>query len=278
MARKDKPYLPLYVQDFMTDERLMECSAATTGVYVKIMCVLHKCEPYGKILLKQKDKQKDKQIENFALKFAKHLPFSLLEICSCISELIDEGCLTLEGDSLYQKRMFNDGNLSTTRSESGSKGGKITQVKNKDFAKAKNKANSDIDIDNETDIDIINNKNQKKTFNTKPVVSDFNGLPDKNVDGVIEKMQIAKQIKIDSETVKRFWEIFKIENLTGYEYYPNEGKVYKHFSDWLKFQKIDNGTNKQQTVGNRQSAGQEKLLAKGKELFNKLTREQSNQS
>ena len=41
MARKDLPYLPLYVQDFLTDEKLMECTASATGVYIRIMCVLH---------------------------------------------------------------------------------------------------------------------------------------------------------------------------------------------------------------------------------------------
>jgi hypothetical protein len=146
MSRKDKPYLPLYVQDFMTDERLMECSASATGVYVRIMCVLHKSETYGKILLKQKDKQKDKQISNFALKFAKHFPYDFDTILLGITELVDEGCLTIEGDFLYQKRMVMDGNLSTTRSETGSKGGKVTQSNNKEFAKAKIKANTDIDI------------------------------------------------------------------------------------------------------------------------------------
>lgn len=147
MARKDKPYLPLYVQDFMTDEKLMECSAMATGVYVRIMCILHKCDTYGKILLKQKDKQNDNQNYNFALRFAKHLPYDFATILDSITELIDEGCLTIEGDSLFQKRMLHDGELSIKRSNTGSSGGKATQKKNKEFAKAKPQANADNDID-----------------------------------------------------------------------------------------------------------------------------------
>ena len=68
MALRDQPYLPLYIQDFLTDEKLMECSASAVGIYIKVMCILHKQDEYGVLLLKQKDKQSDKQILNFALK------------------------------------------------------------------------------------------------------------------------------------------------------------------------------------------------------------------
>lgn len=66
MPLRNQPYLPLFVDDFQTDERLRDCSAAATGIYIRIMCVMHKSEEYGKILLKQKHKQTPKQIENFA--------------------------------------------------------------------------------------------------------------------------------------------------------------------------------------------------------------------
>lgn len=74
MALRDQPYLPLYIQDFLTDEKLMECSASTTGVYIRLMCVMHKSEKYGTILLRQKFKQTDQQISNFATQIAKHFP------------------------------------------------------------------------------------------------------------------------------------------------------------------------------------------------------------
>lgn len=188
MARKDKPYLPLYIQDFMTDEKLMECSASATGVYIRIMCVMHKSIKYGSILLKQKDKQSPKQIENFALKLDKHLPYDLSVIISGIEELVDEGCLTIDGDFLIQKRMMEDGKLSETRSKSGSSGGKKTQTKNKNFAKAKIKANSDIDIDIENDTEDVNEfeeeeglgedfKTQKKNSNSMSSIKDTEGIP-----------------------------------------------------------------------------------------------------
>ena len=62
MALRNNPYLPLYIQDFMTDEKLAECSPHATGVYIRIMCLLHKCEIYGKFLLNQNYKQSSNQI------------------------------------------------------------------------------------------------------------------------------------------------------------------------------------------------------------------------
>jgi uncharacterized protein YdaU (DUF1376 family) len=122
MALRDQPYLPLYVQDFLTDEKLMECSASATGIYIRIMCIMHKSDEYGTILLKQKDKQTDNQIKNFALKLAKYLPYSTDEIMTGLSELLNEGVLQNGGDKISQKRMIKDNELSIVRSDAGKKG------------------------------------------------------------------------------------------------------------------------------------------------------------
>ena len=44
MALREQPYLPLYVQDFLTDEKLNECSAESTGVYIRLMCIMDKAQ------------------------------------------------------------------------------------------------------------------------------------------------------------------------------------------------------------------------------------------
>lgn len=151
MALRDQPYLPLYIQDFLTDEKLIECSALATGVYIRLMCLMHKSEEYGTILLKQKDKQTDKQIKNFALKIAKQLPYTIEIIIEGLTELINEKVLIIEGDFLKQKRMVKDNSISVKRATSGTSGGKKTQEKNKTFAskfaKAKNKANTENEIE-----------------------------------------------------------------------------------------------------------------------------------
>lgn len=151
MALRDQPYLPLYIQDFLTDEKLMECSASTLGIYIKLMCILHKQEEYGVILLKQKDKQNTEQVLNFAYKVAKFLPYNLVDVVEAIHELLNEKVLHIEGDKLIQKRMQKDGLISDERKKSGSAGGKKTQLKNKKFAKAKSKANSEYESDNESE-------------------------------------------------------------------------------------------------------------------------------
>jgi len=171
MALRDQPYLPLYIQDFMTDEKLMECSASTTGVYIRLMCIMHKSEQYGTILLKQKFKQTTKQINNFASQLAKFMPYDFNCILSALSELVDEKVLNIEGDFLIQKRMVKDALISEKRAKAGKKGGEETQKsipKNKKkFAKAKVEAKPEIEIDNEIATELFINKEEseiKKIF------------------------------------------------------------------------------------------------------------------
>jgi hypothetical protein len=177
MSLRDKPYLALYVQDFLTDERLNECSASATGVYIRLMCIMHKSEEYGKILLKQKDKQSDKQILNFASKLAKHMPYTTKVIEDALNELISEGCLSIQGDSLNQKRMISDEDLSVKRSLAGKLGGESTQKSKRDFALAKDEANYKANADNDND---INNSSIKSIEVKKEVNISKSGIK-KNV-------------------------------------------------------------------------------------------------
>jgi uncharacterized protein YdaU (DUF1376 family) len=151
MALRDQPYLPLYVQDFLTDEKLMECSASATGIYIRLLCIMHKSDEYGTILLKQKDKQTDNQIKNFALKLAKCLPYSTEEIINGISELIEEGVLQNGDDRLSQKRMIKDNEISLIRSKAGKKGGD-----NNPFALAKPQAKPQANTEDENEIINVN--------------------------------------------------------------------------------------------------------------------------
>lgn len=158
MALRNQPYLPLYVQDFLTDEKLQQCSASAIGVYIGLMCVLHKQEEYGVLLLKQKDKQSVKQIINFALKLAKALSFDLPVIEAALTELIDEGVIYIDGEMLIQGRMKRDGEVSLKRSKSGKEGGLSTQSKivKTDFAKANFEANSEYEIEYTLDTVLLN--------------------------------------------------------------------------------------------------------------------------
>lgn len=162
MALRDQPYLPLYVQDFLTDEKLANCSAESTGVYIRVMCLMHKSHDYGKILLRQKFKQTDRQILNFAKMLARQMPYEADVIERALTELVEEEVLFLDGDCLCQKRMIKDGEISDKRSKSGKKGAeKLHEGKMqsgnfaKSFATAKAVANSEIEneYENESEID-----------------------------------------------------------------------------------------------------------------------------
>lgn len=82
----------------------------------------------------------------------------------------------------------------------------------------------------------------KKNFNTKPLASDFNGLPEQYITGSIQYIKITKQSDIDRDGVIGLWNFFKVKELTGTTFYQNEENVYKHFMDTLKYQNFNNGT------------------------------------
>ena len=153
MALRDQPYFPFYVQDFITDEKLTNCSAESTGVYIRLMCAMHKSEEYGKILLRQKDRQTDRQTYNFAVMLARQMPYNVDVIERALNELLEERVIYMDGDTIYQKRMVKDAELSEKRSKSGKKGAEQTNKrygKNKkvavDFDAAKTAATTENEI------------------------------------------------------------------------------------------------------------------------------------
>ena len=123
MALKDQPYLPLYVQDVLTDEKLIECSPEAHGIYFRLLCLLHKQDKYGLICMKQKYKQTDNKIENFACMLAKQMPFEQKQITKGLEELYCEGVVSITEEQLFQKRMLHDGEISLLRSRIGKTGG-----------------------------------------------------------------------------------------------------------------------------------------------------------
>lgn len=175
MALRNSPYLPLYVQDFLTDEKLVDCSASANGVYIRLMCILHKSEPYGKILLKQKYKQNESMCLNFASMLLRQMPYSISEIHDGLEELLDNKIIEIEGDYLLQKRMVKDGELSEKRAVAGQKGGKkslgICLSKMSSKSKSKNISKSEANSENENDIDIEYENNIKKFSFLKELLS-----------------------------------------------------------------------------------------------------------
>jgi len=106
----------------MTDEKLIECSAESTGVYIRLMCLMHKSADYGTILLKQKDKQTGDFVTDFAIKLSRQMPYDIDVIARSLKELIEEKVISVEGDVLRQKRMVKDAEKSDNKAQSGKKG------------------------------------------------------------------------------------------------------------------------------------------------------------
>lgn len=214
MALRDQPYLPLFVQDFLTDEKLAECSAESTGVYIRLMCIMHKSKEYGKILLRQKEQQSEQPVKNFAEKLSMHMPYKVPVIERALDELLENEVLYIDGNALCQKRMIHDAELSEKRSVSGKKGAESSnqRFKKKDgFAAAKqtaNKtakttANAEYEIEDEDENEIeVNNSSlgtvisfYQDKFNPTPssqiVLSLQDYVESLDADVIIHAMQIA---------------------------------------------------------------------------------------
>lgn len=148
MALTDQPYLPLYVNDWMNNNKLKMCSPAAHGVMIQIMCLMHKEAAYGTILLKQKYKQTDNQIHNFALQVARLTPFDLVDVEPALTELIEEKVLQMIDDAIVCPRMVSDAEISAKRALAGKNGGKKTQNIARTFAKANKEANTEYENEN----------------------------------------------------------------------------------------------------------------------------------
>lgn len=158
MALRDQPYLPLYVNDFLADEKLANCSAESNGVYIRLLCLMHKSCEYGKFLLRQKERQSGRQTLDFAVKLAKQMPYTSDVIENGLIELLDNEVIYIDGDALCQHRMIKDGEISKIRAKSGKKGAEVANANSKKksgFADAKQSAKESAKQSANTEIDII---------------------------------------------------------------------------------------------------------------------------
>lgn len=237
MALRDQPYIPLYVMDFATDEKLANCSAESTGVYIRLMCILHKMEEYGVIVLKQKEKQNENNIHNFAYKLVRQMPYDVACIERSLRELIEEGVITLEGDRLYQKRMVKDGEISRKRAEAGAKGGKSTKGSNseddKDKQKPKqssSKTSNKNEASSENEVEIGNEDNSKVNLIAERFTLFWKAYPRKASKGTAEKAwkKIAPTQKLFDEIMASLEAAKKCE-----QWQKENGQYIPYPATWL---------------------------------------------
>jgi hypothetical protein len=192
MALRDQPYIPLYVQDFLSDEKLRECKAASVGVYILMMCLMHKSEEYGVILLKQNSQQNTSTCLDFAYKLAKHLPYAITEIDDALKDLIENKVIHLEGNKILQRRMVRDNRLSLIRSEAGKQG-----VFAKANAIAKHQANTEYEYVNENES--VNDNVIEVNVDNKPINDDINS------DNVKPSDNLAVSIECPAQEIVDLW-------------------------------------------------------------------------
>ncbi|MGV3695528.1 hypothetical protein [Flavobacterium sp.] len=167
---------------------------------------MHKEATYGKILLKQKFKQTEKQIQNFALQIAKVSAFDFAEIESPLTELVSEGVLIIQDDYLICKRMVRDGEISEARSKAGKSGGVSNKKKN--FAYANNEAKPEAkDQTNQEANLVIENEVVSVIENEIEIVTAVEVEKPKKAKSELKKIEIV--FPFFTENFKAQWQLWK---------------------------------------------------------------------
>lgn len=159
MALRDQPYFPFYVNDYLSDEKIRQCDPSSEGIYIRILCNMHKSKLYGKIEITPFDEAKLKQnlsktiskieandeqkkmldylqlrLEDIALmslRVSNMIGRHIEQVFSALIDLIGNDVLQIDGLVLSQKRMVKDGAKSEIRSQCGRRGG-VKSSKNND--------------------------------------------------------------------------------------------------------------------------------------------------
>jgi len=73
-------------------------------------------------------------------------------------------------------------------------------------------------------------------------------LPEIRIGIAIQRIRLTKKIDIDPIQVEGLWDVFKQEYFTGNKHYKDAEDVYRHFGNWLEYQKFSNGTARKSTT------------------------------
>jgi hypothetical protein len=114
---KRYPWLKFYPTDWQADERLGLCSLAARGLLAELMCVMHRAEPYGHLLVNGKQPS-DPMLARLVRASSRG------ELRRLRAELIDNGVLSvLDDGTIYSRRMVRDAARSRVGQQTGRMGG-----------------------------------------------------------------------------------------------------------------------------------------------------------
>lgn len=97
-------------------------------------------------------------------------------------------------------------------------------------------------------------------------------LPEITIGSAIQFLSIAKQKKnVSEETIKGLWEVFKVREFTGKNWYKNKDDTFSHFLKSLNYTKLEDATKLNHK--DRQQQARSNLKRSGSAIFNSLDRE-----
>jgi hypothetical protein len=119
------PWMKFYPQDWRSDERLRMCSLAARGLWIEMLCLMHRSEQYGLLLISGKAPT-DAQLAVQAGCSADQIPDLLAEL-----EQADVFSRTRKG-VIYSRRMMRDEKKAQNARKNGAKGGNPNLYKTKE--------------------------------------------------------------------------------------------------------------------------------------------------
>jgi hypothetical protein len=121
------------------------------------------------------------------------------------------------------------------QSENGKKGGRPEnpkEPKESQITQALNNKPKKAVIDNVIVIDNVSTiQNIDIDFDLK--------LPEQKIENAIEYLSRTRKTEADRDLVLTLWTAFKEKNFTGEKFYKSEAKIFGHFFETLKFEKIN---------------------------------------
>lgn len=110
-----RPAFQFYPADWRKDSALQSCSIAAHGLWINVMCIMHECEPYGRLAVNGRAMQTQQ--------LARLVGVVPKECQRLLDELEAAGVFNRDNDgTIYSRRMVSDERLRNVRAEGG-KGG-----------------------------------------------------------------------------------------------------------------------------------------------------------
>ena len=122
----NKPSSKFYWNDHASDPALQLCSLAAQGLWMRLLCLAAKAQPYGYVLVSGRSPS----LDDLAQLIGRPVP----ELSPLMEELSEKGVFSRDGkDRIYSRRMLRDSKKSDLARKNGKTGGNPSLCKTKDI-------------------------------------------------------------------------------------------------------------------------------------------------